>query len=128
MEIRAFYDEYLATFVALCRGDRDDVEVLLRYYSVPLLMSGETSGWLRTADEVLDVGRRQMADTRAAGFDRTEMSDPRTTVVNPSCAWFAAEFVRRRADGSQIAAFSAFYLVNDLPEGRRITTLGFRSR
>ncbi|MEJ2866619.1 hypothetical protein WCD74_02505 [Actinomycetospora sp. OC33-EN08] len=124
MEIRPFYDEYLATFVALCRGDHDDPEALLGYYSVPLLLSADRTAWLRTGDEVVDVVRAQAADMRAAGFDRSEMSDPRTVALNPTTAWFGARFVRRRTDGSAIAEFSAFYLISDLPEGRRITTLG----
>ena len=128
MDVTDWFDRYLATFVALCRGDRDDVEALLEYYSVPLLITADaTATWFATADEVLAVGRGQMASMREAGFDRTEMSGARTVALNGTCTWLAADFVRRRADGSEIAAFGAFYLISELPVGRRMTTLGIGS-
>ena len=127
MDVAAWFDRYLATFVALCRGDRDDAEAILEYYSVPLLVTGDTSSWFGTADDVLAVARGQMSAMRDAGFDRTEMSGAQAVELNRTSTWFAAEFVRRRGDGSEIAAFAAFYVITDLPVGRRITTLGIRS-
>ena len=127
MDVADWFDRYLATFVALCRGDRDDVEALLDYYSVPLLVTGDTATWFTTAEEVLAVGRGQMTAMRNAGFDRTEMSGTQAVPLSRTGTWLAADFVRRRGDGSEIAAFAAFYLITDLPVGRRITTLGIRS-
>ncbi|MFC5065967.1 hypothetical protein [Actinomycetospora atypica] len=128
MDVAGWFDRYVAAFVALCRGDRDDAEALLEYYSVPLLITGDAdSSWFGTADEVLAVARGQMAAMRDAGFDRTEMSGAQAVALNRTSTWFAADFVRRRGDDSEIAAFSAFYLITDLPVGRRITTLGIRS-
>ena len=127
MDVADWFDRYLATFVALCRGEREDAEAVLEYYSVPLLVTGDTASWFVTTDEVLAVVRGQMSAMREAGFDRSEMSGPRTVALNGTGTWFAADFVRRRADGSEIAAFSAFYLISELPVGRRITTLGIGS-
>lgn len=127
-DVTAWFERYLATFVALCRGDRDDAEAVLEHYSVPLLVTGDGgSSWSTTPDEVVALARGQMAAMRDAGFDRTEMSAPEAVDLNGTCTWFAADFVRRRADGSEIAAFGAFYLISELPDGRRITTLGVRS-
>lgn len=127
MDVADWFDRYLATFVALCRGDRDDAEAILEHYSVPLLVTGDTASWFGTADEVLAVARGQMSSMREAGFDRTEMSGAQTVELNRTSTWFAADFVRRRGDGTEIAAFAAFYVITDLPVGRRITTLGIRS-
>jgi len=123
-DVELWFASYLDTFVALGRGDRDDVEALLRFYDVPMLLSAPGgTAWLRDADHVVGVMRAQVEGLRHAGFDRTEVADAETVVLNEGCARHEARFVRRTADGAEIAAFTASYLVADGPEGPRIAVL-----
>ena len=123
-EVRTWFAAYLADFVALGRGDRDDVRGLLAHYGVPLLVSTD-AGCLSLTDEeqVLAVVRQQVDGMRAAGYDRSEELASSTTPVNRTCALHRAAFVRLRADGSEIGRIETTYVVTDGPAGRRISAL-----
>ena len=122
--VREWFGAYLNDFVALGRGDTDDIRRLLLHYGVPFLLSTDT-GTVALTDEaqVLAMARQQVDGMRAAGYDRTEELDTTTVVLNGSCAGHRAQFARLRADGSEIARLEVTYLITDLPEGRRISAL-----
>ena len=123
-EVRRWFAAYLADFVALGRGDLDDVRRLLVHYSVPLLLSAD-AGSVLLADEarVLAVSQQQVDDLRAAGYDRSEELASETVVLNRSCATHRATFSRLRADGNEIARLEVTYLITDGPAGRRISAI-----
>jgi hypothetical protein len=122
--VREWFGTYLGDFVALGRGDTDDVGRLLRHYGVPFLL-GTDAGTTALTDEaeVLAMARRQVDGMRGGGYDRTEVLDATTVVLNRSCATHRAALVRLRADGSEISRLEVTYLVTDRPEGRRISAL-----
>ncbi len=122
--IREWFRAYLSDFIALGRGDIDDVRRLLLHYGVPFLISTD-AGTTALTDEsqVLALARQQVDGMRAAGYDRTEQLDAKTVVLNGSCALHRARFVRLRADGSEISRLEVTYLITDRPEGRRISAL-----
>ena len=122
--VREWFRAYLSDFVALGRGDTDDVRRLLRHYDVPFLISTD-AGTTALTDEaqVLAVAKQQVDGMRAAGYDRTEELDAETVVLNGSCARHRATFARLRADGSEISRLEATYLITDRPGGRRISAL-----
>ena len=64
---------------------------------------------------------------RAAGYDRSDRLAGATTVLNGSCAIHRGRFLRRRADGSDIAQIEASYLIADGPAGRRISAIVLHS-
>lgn len=119
-----WFGAYLSDFVALGRGDTDDVRRLLLHYDVPLLLSTD-AGTMALTDEaqVLAMARQQVDGMRAAGYDRTEELDATTVVLNGSCASHRARFARLRADGSEISRLEVTYLITGRPEGRRISAL-----
>ena len=60
-DVTTWFDAYLDLFVALGRGDRDDVEAILDFYGVPMLLSAPgASGWLHEPDQVIGVVRGQV--------------------------------------------------------------------
>jgi hypothetical protein len=122
--VRQWFAAYLGDFVALGRGDTDDVRRLLRHYAVPFLVSTD-AGTTALTDEaqVLAMARQQVAGMRSAGYDRTEELAAETVVLNGSCAGHRAHFLRLRADGSEISRLEVTYLITDRPEGRRISAL-----
>ena len=123
-EVRRWFDSYLADFMALGRGDTDDVRQLLAHYGVPLLFSSD-AGTAILADEaqVLAAAQQQIDGMRSAGYDRSDELAAETTVLNRSCALHRGRFSRRRTDGSEIAQLEATYLITDGPGGRRISAI-----
>ena len=122
--VREWFGAYLNDFVALGRGDTQDVRRLLVHYGVPFLISTD-AGTTALTDEaqVLAMARQQVAGMRAAAYDRTEELNAETIVLNGSCAAHRAQFARLRADGSEISRLEVTYLITDRPEGRRISAL-----
>jgi hypothetical protein len=123
-EISAWFDEYLAAFAACGRGESDDLDALLHYYGVPLLLTTDEAAFaLTTADAVLRGIGPQIDGMRAAGFDDTEILSSEAVALNATTATFKAALSRRRADGSEIGRFVATYLITDGADGRRISAL-----
>jgi hypothetical protein len=123
-DVTTWFEAYLDLFVSLGRGDRDDVETILDYYGVPMLLSAPgASGWLREADQVIGVIRGQVEALRYAGFDRTVVEDASTVLLNDSCARHEGRFLRLTADATVIADFRGSYLIADGPDGPRIAAL-----
>lgn len=123
-----WFDGYLADFVALGRGDADDVRRLLAHYGVPLLISTEVGPVFLTDEaQVLAFAQQQIDSMRSTGYDRSDELAAETTVLNRSCATHRVRFSRRRADGSEIAQIEATYLVTDGPPGRRISAIVLHS-
>ena len=128
-DIRAWFDEYLAAFAVCGRGESDDLGLLLQYYGVPLLLTtDEAAIALGTEDDVLNAVGRQVEGMRAAGYHRSEMISSEIVAINATTALQTTEFVRRRADGSEIGRLRATYLITAGPDGRRISTLAVHGR
>lgn len=123
-EVRRWFDSYLVDFVALGRGDTDDVRQMLAHYGVPLLLSSD-AGTAVLADEaqVLAAAQQQIDGMRSAGYDRSDELAAETSVLNRSCALHRGRFSRRRADGSEITRLEATYLITDSAGGRRISAI-----
>jgi hypothetical protein len=127
-EIRSWFDDYLRAFAACGRGDSDDVRALLEYYGVPLFFTtDEGAVALTSEDEVLGAARRQVEGLRAADYDRSELLDDETTVLNATTAIHTAAFSRVRGDGSEIGRLRATYFITDGREGRRISAVAVRA-
>ncbi len=121
-EVRSWFQAYLADFIALYRGDSDDVRRVLDYYGGPTIISTDAGSVLLTdEDQVLAAARQQIAAMRAAGYDRSQQLSAATTVVNRTCALHRAAFARLRADGTEITRVDATFVITDSPAGRRIS-------
>jgi hypothetical protein len=127
-EVKRWFDAYLADFVALGRGDIDDVRRVLDYYGVPLLLSSD-AGSMVLLDEaqVLGAAQQQIDGMRSAGYDRSDELGAETTVLNRSCAIHRGRFSRLRADGIEIARLEVTYLITDGTAGRRISAIVLHS-
>jgi hypothetical protein len=120
-EVRQWFRAYLADFVALGRGDLDDVRQILEHYGVPMLISTDAGSTVLTdEDQVLALARQQVDGMRAAGYDRSQELAGETTVLNATCATHRGRFARVRADGTEISQVEATYVITDRPAGRRI--------
>jgi hypothetical protein len=123
-EARRWFTSYLADFIALGRGDLDDVRRILDHYGVPLLLSTDAgSAVLTDEDQVLAVARQQVDGMRSAGYDRSEELAGETTVLNRTCATHRGRFARLRTDGSEISRLEATYVITDGAAGPRISAI-----
>lgn len=125
IEVKRWFDSYLAEFAALGRGDTDDVRRILTYYGVPLLLSSDAAGSMVLTDEaqVLAAAQQQIDGMRSAGYERSNELAAETTVLNRACAAHHGRFSRVRANGTEIAQLEATYLITDSPAGRRISAI-----
>lgn len=122
--VRSWFQAYVADFVALGRGDSDDVRCLLQHYGVPMIISDDSGCvFLTDQDQLLAAVQPWIAALRAAAYDRSQELLAGTTVVNRTCALHRAAFARLRADGTEINRVDTTYVITDSPTGRRISAL-----
>ena len=120
-DVKRWFEDYLEVFESVGRGEQEP-GTLLDHYGVPLLITvGGTFMVQMSADEVVGVMRRQVEEMRAAGYHSTMLLDEEVAVLNAASALYRGTFSRRRADGSEINAITATYLVTDSAAGRRIS-------
>ena len=123
-----WFDRYLEAFAACGRGESDDLESLLEYYDVPLLLSSDAAAvTLATAEQVLGFVRSQVETMRADRYDRSETLASEAVALNRTCALHTAEFSRHRRDGTEIGRFRATYLITTGESGRRLSALVLHS-
>ena len=73
--VSEWFDEYLASFAACGRGERE-AGALVEFYGVPLLLSTDAGySALITEDQVVRAIQQQIDGLRAAAYDRSEVLD-----------------------------------------------------
>jgi hypothetical protein len=123
-DVQEWFDTYLDTFAAFGRGDRADIDGLLRYYDVPLLLTTDAGALaLESKDSVARAVQEQIDGMQAANYDRSEVLESRAEILNGVSALYRGHFSRRRGDGSEIGRLRVTYLITDRAAGRRITAL-----
>jgi hypothetical protein len=123
-DVQRWFDSYVADFVALGRGDIEDVHRILLYYGVPMLIGTDAGSTILTDEaQVLAVAQQQIDGMRSAGYDHSDVLVAETSVLNRSCALHHGRFARVRADGTEISQVEATYLIADGGAGRRISAL-----
>ena len=126
--VRAWFDEYLRALAARGRGEFDDLDALLEFYGVPLLVSTDDAARvLMTAEEVTAFAGQQVEGMRASQYHRTETLDVQVTTLNATSAIYRGEFARHRADGAEIGRLAVTYWITDGPAGLRISALAFHT-
>ena len=101
-----WFDEYLDTFAACARGDRE-IASLLSFYSVPfILTSDEGVVALTSDDQVAGVMQGQLDSLRATGYHHSDELHSEVTVLNSASALYRGTYSRRDHDGGEIANVS----------------------
>ena len=126
-DVSRWFGEYLDTFAACGRGERD-TGALLAYYGVPLLLTTDQGFFALTSDDAVVAALQQQVDgMRAAAYGRSEIVESEVTVLNSASGLYRGTFSRQRSDGGEITRLSATYLVTDGAAGRRISVLAVHS-
>lgn len=127
-EAERWFGEYLDRFAAVGRGAIEDPSVLLRFYGAPLLVTSDGgAGWFADEEALHALVRGQAEAMRSSGYDASEVLSLDITVLNATSVLVRGSFVRRRADGSEIARLGATYLIADGPGGRRIAAIALQA-
>jgi hypothetical protein len=72
-DVERWFASYLADFIALGRGDSDDVRRILAHYGVPMILSTDAGCMVLTTEEqVLAAAKQQIDGMRSAGYDRSD--------------------------------------------------------
>ncbi len=119
----AWFADYLDTFAACTRGERD-TSTMLDYYAVPMVFTMDTGVHaLASREEVLAAAQQQVDGLRSAEYHHSDVLDSEVTVLNAVSCLYRGDFSRRRLDDGEIARLTATYLITDGPDGRRIAAL-----
>lgn len=118
-----WFADYLDTFAACARGDRE-IASLLHYYGVPFIITSDEGVVALTADDqVAGVMQGQLDSLRATGYHHSDELHSEMTVLNSATALYRGTFSRRDRDDGEIAKVTVTYLVTDGPSGLRISLL-----
>ena len=121
--VSRWIDEYIDTFAACTRGDRD-MSVLLSHYGVPLILTSDDGViTVMTDDEAAAVMQSLVDGLRANGYDHTDVMHSEVSVLNAVSALYRATLSRRNRDGGEIDCPTITYLVTDDVAGLRIVSL-----
>jgi hypothetical protein len=118
-----WFAEYLETFAACARGDRETA-ALLRYYGVPLIVTSDAGAVTLTSEnEVAAVVQGELDGLRGMGYDHTEVLSSEVTVLNTTSALYRGSLSRRDRNGTELGCPTVTYLVTDGGDGPRISVL-----
>ena len=118
-----WFDQYLDTFAACARGDRE-IAALLRYYGVPMILTSDDGVvGLTTDDQIAAVIQGQLDGLRATGYHHTEVVNSTVTELNSTSALYRGTLSRRNGHGAEIACPTVTYVVTDGPVGLQISLL-----
>ncbi len=88
----AWFADYLDTFAACTRGERD-TSTMLDYYAVPMVFTMDTGVHaLASREEVLAAAQQQVDGLRSASTTTPTCSTPRSRSSTPCRAYTAATF------------------------------------
>jgi len=118
-----WFDQYLETYAACARGDRE-IAALLGYYAVPMLITSDNGVIaLTSGEEVASVMQGQLDGLRASGYHHSDVLHAEVIELNSASALYRGTFSRRHRDGGEIACLTVTYLLTDGPSGIRISML-----
>jgi NTF2-like protein (DUF6841) len=121
--VSRWFDEYLDTFAACARGDRE-LAALLSYYGVPMILTSDDGVvTLMTDDEAAAVMQSMADGLRANGYHHTKVLHSEVSVLNSTSAMYRGTMSHRTVDGTEIGCPTITYVVTDDVAGLRIVVL-----
>jgi hypothetical protein len=121
--LRRWFDEYLDTFAACARGDRE-IASLLAFYGMPFVITSDEGVVAITSDDQLAaVMQGQLDGMRANGYHHSDVLHSDVTVLNSASGLYRGTFSRRDRNGREIANVTVTYVATDGADGLRISLL-----
>ena len=125
-DVRAWYDRYLDAFTGLAAGERDDLDALLEYFGVPLVILTEDRYLaLPTRGAVLGTAQALIDRLRRAHYASSTVHRLDVRPLNARVAFIDGAFSRHDRTGDELERFGTAYLAARTDEGWRFTTIVF---
>lgn len=122
-DVHRWFGDYLETYAACMRGERE-VSALLRHYGVPMILTSDNGVIVLMTDDEAGALMQSQADAlRALGYHHSDVLASEATVLNSTSALYRVSLSRRNIDGAEITSPTITYLVTDDAGGLRIAVL-----
>lgn len=123
-DVRAWYSGYLDSFTRLAAGERTDVEALLEYFGVPLVIVTEGRYLvLPTPDAVLSAARSLIDQLLQANYAGSTVHRLDIRPLNARATLVEGLFSRYDREGDELERLGTVYLVAKTDAGWRFTSL-----
>lgn len=121
-ELSEWFRDYLRTFTALARGQREDFEVLTYYYGVPLVLTTDRAVRVMIDEaDVVNKLRGRIYDMRAANYGSAQATHLHTRRINANSVLLESDWTNYTMDGEVLYTFQATYGLTRFDYGWRIT-------
>ncbi|WP_412075211.1 hypothetical protein ACLF6K_04240 [Streptomyces xanthophaeus] len=121
-EARAWFDQYVSTFVGLAAAGESDPAPLLDYFAVPISMTTDAAHVVLTSADALVSGLSQELRTlRDAGYGGSTALDPEVRALNERCVLIEVTWARNDTGGREFQRVRVLYLVARTDAGWRTT-------
>ena len=125
-DIRAWYDRYLDTFTGLAAGERDDLDALLEFFGVPLVIVTEDRYVaLPTREAFLSTAQTLINRLRQVNYDGSTVHRLDIRPLNARAAVIDSGFSRHDWAGNELERFGTVYLAAKTDGGWRFTSIVF---
>ena len=125
-DVRAWYADYLDTFTRLASGERSDLEAILAFFGVPLVIVTDGGYVALPADEaVLSTVETLIDQLRRAGYASSTVHRLDVRALNARAALVDGVFSRHDRAGNELERFGTAYLVARTDAGWRFTAIVF---
>lgn len=125
-EVRAWHGSYLDTFTRLAAGENTELESVLSFFGVPLvIVTDDRYLGLSTRDAVLGTAKALIDQLLRVNYAGSTVHRLDIRPLNARAALVEGEFSRYDRRGDELERFGAVYLVAKTDEGWRITSLIF---
>jgi hypothetical protein len=126
VDVRAWYDRYFDAFTGLAAGERDDLDAILAYFGVPLvILTQDRYLVLPTREAVLSTAQALIEQLRRADYAGSTVHRLDVRSLNARAAFIDGAFSRHDRAGNELERFGTVYLAAKTDEGWRFATIVF---
>jgi hypothetical protein len=123
-EVREWFGDYLDTFIGLAAGERTDLESVLDFYGVPLLMVADDRYLaLPDRDAVLATAKALTHQLSQANYASSTIHRLDVRPLNARAALIEAVVSRHDREGNEFERLGVTYLAAKTDQGWRIASL-----
>ncbi|MFB7180009.1 hypothetical protein ACFCYI_20225 [Streptomyces sp. NPDC056257] len=121
-DARAWFDQYVSTFIGLAAAGRTDPAPLLDYFSVPITMTTDAVHVVLASDETLAAAlTNELQMLRDADYGGSTALDPQVRPLNERSALIEVTWARNDRAGREFQRVRVLYLAARTVAGWRTT-------
>ncbi|MFD9355115.1 hypothetical protein [Streptomyces sp. NPDC060031] len=121
-DARAWFDQYVSTFIGLASAGRTDPAPLLAYFAVPITITTGAAHTVLGSGEALTAGlAHELRTLRDADYGGSTAVDPEVRALNERSALIEVTWVRNDTAGREFQRVRVLYLAARTDAGWRTT-------